>query len=524
MLYWICPECGHECSPAIRECPTCTAAEKAAPTSQDILSLAQTFQSAPVAGPPAELLSAAPRRNLSSAANGYSVPASAAVITAEVATATEEVPAPAGAVYDGTIDSLVKAPLPAGSEPVKPKLSPLLPGLTAPAVVAATSSQSEFGLKLAGPAPTGDVNFQAAFLRLPKAQEQSAEPAPSRRRSVAFVREALPGVSTSELALADLTQPGELRLTPAVPATNGQSDCGDETSALPLDPKAGSLAFGSSNLELAGESLPELLHALQASAEELERAAIEAIHASFQDRPTELLLCAAREIVTAPAPPAEQWLRSPRIVFIPQAPGSAAPATLTAGPQPPTLAGPCLPPQLLNFTESRNSRQRLSRKSAGAPTWMVSVLVAIAIFLGGGSLLQYLTANRDAKAATAAPAPAELIERAPAPALPVAEEHPGARFVEVAGIRVVTTPNRKPQLQYIVINHSASELTGLNIHIAVHSADSPAGAPLFRVSSIVPSLGANQSKEIRTDLDAGLSAAAIPDWQSLRPEILIAHQ
>jgi len=23
MLYWICPECGGECSPAIRECPAC---------------------------------------------------------------------------------------------------------------------------------------------------------------------------------------------------------------------------------------------------------------------------------------------------------------------------------------------------------------------------------------------------------------------------------------------------------------------------------------------------------------------
>ena len=30
MLYWICPECGHECSPAIRECPTCTAPPRAA--------------------------------------------------------------------------------------------------------------------------------------------------------------------------------------------------------------------------------------------------------------------------------------------------------------------------------------------------------------------------------------------------------------------------------------------------------------------------------------------------------------
>jgi hypothetical protein len=88
----------------------------------------------------------------------------------------------------------------------------------------------------------------------------------------------------------------------------------------------------------------------------------------------------------------------------------------------------------------------------------------------------------------------------------------------------VTAPNRKPQLQYIVINHSAAELTGLNIHLALHSTDSPSGAPIIRVSSIVPSLGANQSKEIRTDLDAGLNAASVPDWHSLRTEILVARQ
>jgi hypothetical protein len=154
---------------------------------------------------------------------------------------------------------------------------------------------------------------------------------------------------------------------------------------------------------------------------------------------------------------------------------------------------------------------------------MITIMI-IAVFLASSSLVQYLTADREAKAASVPTAPTPTSELAPAPALPPAEQHPGARFVEVAGVRVVTAPNRKPQLQYIVINHSAGELTGLNIHIALHSADSPAGAPLIRVSSIVPSLGANQSKEIRMDLDAGLRAASFPDWQSLRTEILIARQ
>jgi hypothetical protein len=96
--------------------------------------------------------------------------------------------------------------------------------------------------------------------------------------------------------------------------------------------------------------------------------------------------------------------------------------------------------------------------------------------------------------------------------------------VEVAGIRIVTGPNKRPQLQYIVVNHSASELTGLNIRIAVRSVEDLAGPPLFSISSVVASLGPNQSKEMRTELDSSAKPSTIPDWQSLRTEVLIARQ
>lgn len=539
MLYWICPECGHECSPAIRECPTCTAAEKAEPPRQasaDILSLAETFQSAP----PVALLSPASYRDLISAVNGHSVPVSAAVLTAEA-------PAEEAPTSEGAIDSLVKplvesakqpeilpevlsdlAPLdslavepsrPTRSEPVKLAVSPVPPSSKAPTLVAAQGAPAEYSLATAGLAPIGEIALQAAPLRVPKSHEQEVEPVPPRRRSVAFVRATLTGATPGGLGWAGLTEPGEVELTPVVSAS-GEGII--EVSLVPLHPKAGSLALASSRIELAGDSLSDLLYALEISAAEAMRDSIRAIQASFQDPGTDLLLCAPQEIVTAPAPPTEQWLRSPKIVFTPQAPRIAEFATVTAGPQAPTLAGPCLPPQLRNFTESQGSNSRPRNKRTGTPTWMVSVLVAMGLFVGAGGVIQYLTANRDAKAASVAVAP--RASEPALPAVPVVEEHPAARFVEVAGVRVVTAPNRKPQLQYLVINHSASEVTGLNVHIAVHSAESPTGTPLFRVSSVIPSLAANQSKEIRTDLDAGLKTASIPDWQSLRTEILIARQ
>jgi hypothetical protein len=131
--------------------------------------------------------------------------------------------------------------------------------------------------------------------------------------------------------------------------------------------------------------------------------------------------------------------------------------------------------------------------------------------------------DRDTKA-DSVEAPAQHTKAVVSHQVPVVVEHPAARSVEVAGVRIVTGPNKKPQLQYIVINHSASELTGLNVRIAVRSVEALADTPLFSVSILVPSLGPNQSKEIRTDLDSSIQPSDIPDWQSLRTEVLVARQ
>src|ERR1700733_4865849 len=55
MLYWICPECGGECSPAIRECPVCAGTPEISPASagpangqtlvtEEVLSLSRNLQ------------------------------------------------------------------------------------------------------------------------------------------------------------------------------------------------------------------------------------------------------------------------------------------------------------------------------------------------------------------------------------------------------------------------------------------------------------------------------------------------
>ncbi len=416
------------------------------------------------------------------------------------------------------LDNLaVKPAVSARRKPAKLSPVPVPVPISSPAIaLGAAPTAGEFALAAAGPLRARALSFRPATAGQAEAIPQLAEPLVSRRQSVAFVRAELPRADRGGMAFPDTV----LRLEPVVPYRNGQPSAGlsSQLAHQPLPSKPGNPSLVPSYLKLTGESLADLLSALKISAEELEQAAIHAIQASFGEQPATSLLAAPEEIVSAPAPPA-QWLRSQKPRFTAVAPGNIAHGAVLAPPQAPPLAGPSLPPQLLNFDHQNSSL----RRNRSQHSWLLSLLVAMIVILGAVSLLQYLTQDRDTKAATIT-APPQTAKAAPVPQAPVLQEHPAARSVEVAGVRVVMGPNKKPQLQYVVVNHSSSEITGLNIRIAVRSVDALADPPLFSVSSLVAALGPNQSKEIRADLNSSVQPSAIPDWQSLRTEILIGRQ
>jgi hypothetical protein len=528
MLYWICPECGHECSPAIRECPTCAAppehksparkstVQQQTAVSQELLTLAQHFHAPPSTG----LLAAAPQRRLLTAAKGAAV----AVEEPEKAVQPKE---PGLSLNLAPLDNLSLTPArPANSLQLSP--TPVPVSISGPAVAPSNRPKvAQLGLQPAGFAHVGEISFQASPCGHATALDQPAEPLPSCRRSVAFVRAELPAADHSGLAPADfaqlISQPADAWLKPVVPYQNGQPQNGkpghDVSAPLPYQPNGPS--FVASRLKLTGESLAELQKALEASAEDLERQAIDAIQASFRQQPAACLLAAPAEVVKAPAPPGYQWMQSQKPKFTPIEPESTGRGNVIAGPQAPPLAGPSLPRQLINL-DQQNSGLRANRKRSG---WPITLLIGTVVILGAVSLLQFVTQDHDSK--TPVEVAAQAAQSAPVaavPAVPVLQEHPAARSVEVAGVRIVTGPNKRPQLQFLVINHSANELTGLNIRIAVRSVDGLSGPPLFSVSSVVAALGPNQSKEIRTDLDASIKPSTIPDWQSLRTEVLVARQ
>jgi hypothetical protein len=255
---------------------------------------------------------------------------------------------------------------------------------------------------------------------------------------------------------------------------------------------------------------------------EAKQSAIREIVESFQQQSRQSMLPAAPDVVTAPAPPSLQWIRAPRPRILPIPPAEESLAATMTGPQTPPLAGPRVPQELRNLVEqqSEGGHAGSRKKKSGFPTWTMSLVVATVVFLGIGSLLQYMSSSRDAKAEAA------VTQRSDPSAAATPADPPTSKLVEVTGLRLVApASNQRPLLEYIVVNHTSTTLTGIGLRVTVRSgASGPGSAPLFSFFIAIGTLGPYQSKEYRTELDPSLRASQLPEWQDLRADVRVGLQ
>jgi hypothetical protein len=160
---------------------------------------------------------------------------------------------------------------------------------------------------------------------------------------------------------------------------------------------------------------------------------------------------------------------------------------------------------------------------------VVSTILVIGSFFGTGNQhADAKSAPLDASVATEAkPSPTGFGSVPPATgsgSAPVTAAAQFAKDVEVSGLRIGADVLHRSQLQYLVINHSGVVLSGLVLNIKVTSTAPGNKIVLFQVSAVVPSLGPNESKEIRTDIDGQLQHKSIPDWQYLKTEVHVTGQ
>jgi len=191
--------------------------------------------------------------------------------------------------------------------------------------------------------------------------------------------------------------------------------------------------------------------------------------------------------------------------------------------RPTALPKPALPqgPDNLRDSSVVTVTSEPARKRA-IPGWLISLLVMLVLLLTGVSLLLYLLPGPSSD--QGAPATAAGTSAASSSVTP-AGQHPLTKYVEIAGLRISVDVNRKSSIQYIVVNHSAAEVSDVALNVVVRSVNSKPQQPPVAVYAVrISSLGPFESREFTTPIETPVRALELPDWQNLHADVQVAPQ
>jgi hypothetical protein len=189
-----------------------------------------------------------------------------------------------------------------------------------------------------------------------------------------------------------------------------------------------------------------------------------------------------------------------------------------------TLPGPALPPPLHSLTNAGisaviGSRPRAARKATG--NWMVSSLTAALMSAAVLGVLFFAIPHFGSEPKSATPAAAIVAPDEVEAATPPPVTYPLSKSVEVTGFRFLSDAGKKPEIHYLVVNHSNTEMPPVTVYVSLRSAAAkPGQPPLCRFSFRASGLGAFEAKEMSSALDKLPRPA---DWQDLQAEVALGQ-
>lgn len=154
------------------------------------------------------------------------------------------------------------------------------------------------------------------------------------------------------------------------------------------------------------------------------------------------------------------------------------------------------------------------------PLWLMAGASALAfVLIAAGAYFVYRHFRGETPQAARSPAPAPA-----APAASTVSATPGMKAlleaVEVTGIRMVEDRNKKAEVIFIVVNHSAAPLTDLSGTVTLRPSTAQPGRELVGIFGFRNlSLGPFESREMRAPLNTSLRMYELPDWQFLKTEL-----
>jgi hypothetical protein len=492
MFHWICPECGREIPPAVKECPVCdpqisdvSSVNLASIPVQESSGKSLSEPAAAAVAPPVliraePLITPAltepvlvPDPVLRLAVRlGAAVPVPepepvlVAVAAPESKQAAEQNAAEQSAAEqtnlapDPVLRLTLRARPPETPAPVSP---PELPGLgeLAAAVESAGETETARELQPSAPLPSLEPHWQARQIEAPAAVALLAAPVAPPPVPEPVAAASVPSAEFTALPPAALATPAPIPLPVPIPGVSGKPEAGK--------------AFA---------------------------------------RPAPVLPLAALQDYTPAA------LRKIRPV-----PPRAAVKIVDGLPRN-TVPSPALPPQLLSLRNAgiaTVTSKRPKPPKRPTPGWLVTAMVTI-VLLGIGvtavfTLMPRVTASDPAPSApapttaTAKPVALKPVEAAAAP-------YPLAKAVEVTGIRFSTDASKKPEVHYIVVNHSSTGLEDATVYVTLRASGAkPGQPPLSKFSFHAPNLGPLEAKEMTSPIDKLPRPGSVPEWQELRADV-----
>ena len=138
-------------------------------------------------------------------------------------------------------------------------------------------------------------------------------------------------------------------------------------------------------------------------------------------------------------------------------------------------------------------------------------LVFIVILLG-------IIVWRQSRQATPAAAPNQAAQIAAAETIPTTQSNPELKDLELLGFRLTEDDKQKPFVQFVVVNHSGSDLGTLSLKGDLKGIVNRGMQTVGTFEFSTP-LNAYESKEVKVPLETRLRVYELPDWQFLRAEI-----
>ena len=186
-----------------------------------------------------------------------------------------------------------------------------------------------------------------------------------------------------------------------------------------------------------------------------------------------------------------------------------------------TLPGPALPRELMSLQAAglvpigRGGKR--GDASAGGNGWLMKSVV-VGILLTAGLATYSMMPGTSSSTAPPKPTP-EPAPDPPVSARTVRSTNSLARYVEVTGVRFMEV-NKKPQIHYLVVNHSNALLNSMTVYVTLRASNAkPGQPPIAKLTFRSPALAAFEAKEMFSSIEHAVGPLDLPDWQDLRADV-----